>query len=103
MKVFELVFKALLRPERTDVENKFRCSDRWYLIMEQTVHIIQRCCFCHTQVTAESAVEILDAAAVQEVLCVAITFNIFFSSSGRNWQFSSNAEKALNLLFLPLP
>lgn len=42
MKVFELVFKALLRPERTDVENKFRCSDRWYLIMKQTVHIIPR-------------------------------------------------------------
>lgn len=60
MKVFELVFKALLRPERTDVENKFRCSDRWYLIMKQTVHIIQRCCLCHTQVTAERAVEILE-------------------------------------------
>lgn len=77
MKVFELVFKALLRPERTDVENKFRCSDRWYLIMKQTVHIIQRCCFCHTQVTAESAVEILEGRAVQEVLCAAITSTFF--------------------------
>lgn len=77
MKVFELVFKALLRPECTDVENKFRCSDRWYLIMKQTVHIIQRCCFCHTQVTAESAVEILEGRTVQEVLCAAITFTFF--------------------------
>lgn len=67
MKVFELVFKALLRPERTDVENKFRCSDRWYLIMKQTVHIIQRCCFCHTQVTAESAVEILEGRRFERV------------------------------------
>lgn len=71
MKVFELVFKALLRPERTDVENKFRCSDRWYLIMKQTVHIIQRCCLCHTEVTAESSRD-FGMQAVRGGLCAAV-------------------------------